>query len=84
MCSKSSGILISCITEYALLHSYSIALILYIAIFTCDIGTIKTFKKPIWEPSHGMWMDIFLNILLFIPFGFLLGGGNGARCLFFV
>lgn len=30
-----------------------------------------------WEVQNGMWMDILLNILLFIPVGFLIGGWKG-------
>lgn len=30
-----------------------------------------------WEAQNGMWKDIFLNILLFIPVGFLIGGWKG-------
>lgn len=30
-----------------------------------------------WELQNGMWSDIRLNILLFIPLGFLIGGWNG-------
>ena len=32
------------------------------------------FKGLFWEVQNGMWSDIRLNILLFIPLGFLIGG----------
>lgn len=35
------------------------------------------FKCLFWENQNGMWTDIRLNILLFIPFGLLIGGWKG-------
>ena len=35
------------------------------------------FQPLFWELQNGMWSDIRLNILLFIPLGFLIGGWNG-------
>ena len=32
------------------------------------------FRGLFWEIQNGMWSDIRLNILLFVPLGFLLGG----------
>ena len=31
-----------------------------------------------WELREGYWKDIFMNILLFIPLGFLIGGWKGV------
>ena len=35
------------------------------------------FKGLFWEVQQGYWKDIRLNILLFIPLGFLIGGWKG-------
>lgn len=35
------------------------------------------FKGLFWELQQGYWNDIKLNILLFIPLGFLIGGWKG-------
>ena len=35
------------------------------------------FKGFFWEVQRGSWGDICLNILLFIPLGFLIGGKKG-------
>ena len=35
------------------------------------------FKGLFWEVRRGSWGDICLNILLFIPLGFLIGGKKG-------
>mgnify|MGYP002626944651 CR=1 FL=1 len=39
--------------------------------------TEPIFKGLFWEVQNGMWSDIRLNILLFIPLGFLIGGWKG-------
>ena len=36
------------------------------------------FKPLFWELQQGYWNDIKLNILLFIPLGFLIGGWKGV------
>ena len=36
------------------------------------------FQGLFWEVQNGMWTDIRLNILLFVPLGFLIGGWNGV------
>ena len=36
------------------------------------------FRGLFWEVQNGYWRDIWLNILLFIPLGFLIGGWNGV------
>ena len=36
------------------------------------------FKPLFWEIQNGYWQDIAFNIMLFIPFGFLVGGCKGA------
>lgn len=36
------------------------------------------FKGLFWELQKGLWSDIRLNILLFIPLGFLIGGWKGV------
>ncbi len=57
----------------------SVAIILYFTILTRDIGAIRIFKGPLWELQNGMWRDIALNILLFVPFGFACGSIIGCR-----
>lgn len=37
------------------------------------------FKCLFWEIQNGMWTDIKLNILLFIPLGLLIGGWKGLK-----
>lgn len=36
------------------------------------------FRGIFWELQNGMWTNIRLNILLFIPLGFLIGGWKGV------
>lgn len=42
----------------------------------------QIFQGLFWEFQNGMWSDIWLNILLFIPLGFLIGGWKGVLCGF--
>lgn len=35
------------------------------------------FRGLFWEVQAGYWNDIFMNIVLFIPLGFLIGGWKG-------
>ena len=51
---------------------YSI-LILYITIFSRTPGSERIVKGLFWEVQVGYWRDILLNILLFLPLGFLFG-----------
>lgn len=57
----------------------SAAIIVYFTILTRDIGARRIFKGPFWELQNGMWRDIVLNILLFVPFGFACGSIFGCR-----
>ena len=57
----------------------SVAVILYFTILTRDIGAKRIFKGAFWELQNGMWHDIALNILLFVPFGFACGSIFGRR-----
>ena len=50
-----------------------ILFILYYTIFNRDIGAIRIFKCSFWELRNQMWKDISLNILLFVPFGVMIG-----------
>ena len=36
------------------------------------------FKGLFWEYQSGMWSDIILNILLFVPLGLIIGGWKGV------
>lgn len=40
------------------------------------------FQGLFWEIQNGMWSDIWLNILLFVPLGFLIGDWKGILCGF--
>ena len=42
------------------------------------------FQGLFWEIEQGYWSDIRLNILLFIPLGFLIGGWKGFMFGFFL
>ena len=48
-------------------------LILYITIFSRTPGSERIVKGLFWEVQVGYWRNILLNILLFIPLGFLSG-----------
>lgn len=65
----------------------TVLFILYYTIFTRDIGAIRIFKGPFWELTNHMWKDISLNILLFVPFGVMIGwkfGFKGVAAGFFI
>lgn len=62
-----------------LLFICSVAMILYFTILTRDIGAKRIFKGPFWELQSGMWRDLLLNIMLFVPFGFACGSIVGWR-----
>ena len=51
--------------------------IVYYTVLCREPGTDLIFKPLFWELSRGAWRDIFLNILLFVPLGFLLGSRKG-------
>ena len=50
-----------------------ILIILWITLFSRETGTVRVFKGLFWEARMSYWGDIALNILLFIPLGFLVG-----------
>ena len=50
-----------------------ILIILWITLFSREPGTVRVFKGLFWEARMSYWGDIALNILLFIPLGFLVG-----------
>lgn len=54
-----------------------VIIILQITIFSRNSGQEHIFKPLFWELKNGMWKDIWLNILLFIPLGAILGGRKG-------
>ena len=56
--------------------------ILWVTLFTRDTRATRIVKGLFWEVRMGFWWDIFLNILLFIPFGFLLGEKGLKTVLF--
>lgn len=59
-----------------------IGFVLYITIFSREPWTIQVIKMPLWEYRSRMWTDIFMNILLFIPIGFLFGSKKGILISF--
>ena len=48
--------------------------ILWVTLFTRDTISARIVKGLFWEVRMGYWWDIALNMLLFIPLGFLVGG----------
>lgn len=54
-----------------------VIVILYITVFSRIPGSERIFKGLFWEYRNGMWNNILLNTLLFLPLGFLLGNKNG-------
>lgn len=46
--------------------------ILWITLFSREVATVRVFKGLFWEAKNHLWHFIVLNILLFIPLGFLL------------
>lgn len=46
--------------------------ILWVTLFTRTPGTVRVFKGLFWEAKNHLWHFIVLNILLFMPLGFLL------------
>lgn len=47
--------------------------ILWVTLFSRDTRAARIVKGLFWEVRMGYWWDIVLNILLFIPLGFLIG-----------
>lgn len=56
--------------------------ILWVTLFTREPRTARIVKGLFWEIRMGYWWDITLNILLFIPLGFLLGRKGWKAILF--
>lgn len=54
-----------------------VIVILYITVFSRKPGSERIFKGLFWEYQNGMWKSIILNIVLFLPLGFLLGNKKG-------
>ena len=55
------------------LVSLYILIILWITLFSRRPMESRIFRGLFWEIEMGYWIDIKLNILLFLPLGFLLG-----------
>ena len=47
--------------------------ILWVTFFSREREPTRVFTGLFWEIEMGYWIDIRLNILLFLPLGFLLG-----------
>lgn len=56
--------------------------ILWVILFIRDTRGARIVKGLFWKVRMGLWWDIFLNILMFIPLGFLLGGKGWKNVLF--
>lgn len=56
--------------------------ILWVTLFSREPMTARIVKGLFWKVRMGYWWDIALNILLFIPFGFLLGDKGWKAVLF--
>ena len=56
--------------------------ILWMTLFTREPRAARIVKGLFWEVRMGYWWDIVLNILLLIPFGFLLGDKGWKAVLF--
>lgn len=58
-----------------------ITLYVYFILTRTIIGRVPVmepiFRGFFWEVKSGYWHDIAMNILLFVPFGFLVGGKKG-------
>ena len=54
-----------------------ILIILCITLFSRRPMETRIFRGLFWEIEMGYWNNIIQNILLFIPFGFLIGGKRG-------
>lgn len=59
------------------LASLYILFILAVTIFGRTSHPEPIFRGLFWELQSGMWLDIGLNILLFIPLGLIIGGWKG-------
>lgn len=56
--------------------------ILWVTLFSRTPRTVRIVKGLFWEVRMGYWWDIALNILLFIPLGFLVGKKSWKTVLF--
>ena len=54
-----------------------VIIILQITIFSRNAGQEHIFKPLFWELKNGMWKDIWMNVLLFVPLGSIVGGRKG-------
>lgn len=52
---------------------FYIFFVFWLTLFSRETGTERIIRGLFWEIRMGYWWDIVLNILLFIPLGFLLG-----------
>ncbi len=62
--------------RWALVAAY-IYFILAQTIIGRPVQNEQIFQGLFWEVQQGYWSDIMLNILLFVPLGFLIGGWKG-------
>ena len=50
-----------------------IGIVLWITVFSRQIGIRQPVEGLFWEFTNGYWRDIILNILLFVPIGIIVG-----------
>lgn len=62
--------------RFILIFGYA-SIILIKTVVGRPVQTVSVFKPLFWELQNGYWEDIALNILLFIPLGFLIGSWRG-------
>lgn len=72
---KSVNIKSIIIVVFAVIYSF---FILYMTIMNRTVYPNHIFYGLFWELKNHMWGDIFKNIVLFIPFGFIIGGRKGV------
>jgi glycopeptide antibiotics resistance protein len=54
-----------------------VSVVFYLTVIKRQSYFEQAVKPPFWELINGYWTDIFLNMLLFVPVGFLIGGNKG-------
>ena len=55
-----------------------IIFILHMTLMNRTVNPNHIFYGMFWELKNHMWGDIFKNIALFVPFGFIVGGRKGV------
>ena len=61
-----------------------VIVILYITVCSRSPGSERIFKGLFWEYQNNMWNNVLLNMLLFVPLGFLSGNMSGVIAGFLI